>query len=113
MILTDLLGSEVHDQKGQPAGHVIDVRFLLTGTGAGEPGQARLHGLIISPRTRSSFLGYERTNVNAPAPIARFLARRHRGSFLVLWPDIEAITGHRIKLRPGYTRYNPQLADNP
>ncbi|MGO4534706.1 PRC-barrel domain-containing protein [Leifsonia sp. 2MCAF36] len=110
MILSDLLGSPVLDASGQRLGQVVDARFVLDGPPDGMLAAARLHGLVVSPHAHSSFAGYERTGVDAPALIARFLRRRARGSFLVLWTDLESFTDDVIRLRAGATLYSPRLA---
>jgi len=49
----------------------------------------RVLGLVISPRTKSSFLGYERPGATAPVMLAALLRCRHRGTFLApgtTWP---------------------------
>jgi hypothetical protein len=116
MILGDLLDAPVWDGATQ-VGFVIDVRLALDGPAEGLVATPRVHGLLVSVRTGTSFLGYERTDVNAPAILARWLAWRHRGTFLVLWEDVaEAAaapqTGRdaRVVLRPGYRRWSPALA---
>jgi hypothetical protein len=114
MILSDVLGSPVLDAHGERLGFAVDVRFVLNPSGEDRRTpqiEAWLYGFIVSPHTRSSYLGYDRSDVNAPALIARFLAWRHRGSFLVLWPDVERATGGRIELRQGYRRYRSGLRD--
>lgn len=109
MILSDILGSQVRNSAGHKVGHVIDARFVLDGN----PGQlladARLQGLIVSPRSAHSFLGYERYNITQPWPFAQFLLWRHRGSFLLLWKDIARINAGVVNLRPDYTEYDPML----
>jgi hypothetical protein len=111
MILGDLLGTPVHDAAGLRLGRVADARFTINGP----PGQlladARLLGLIVSPHSASSFLGYERTGLARPWPIAHLLRWRHRGSFLVLWADIDMIGTDTVRLREGFTAYNPALND--
>lgn len=111
MILSDLLQSAVYSDTGERLGVVIDVRFVLDGPPDGLLASPRLHGLIVSPRSQSSFLGYERTEVDSPAIIAAFLRWRARGSFLVLWPDLAAIGADGVHLRPGATRYGAGLSD--
>lgn len=64
---------------------------------------------LPAPHARSSYMGYARSNVNAPLPLARLLAWRHRGSFLVLWKDVQAIDPSGITLRSGFTKYRPDL----
>src|SRR5689334_13870826 len=101
MLLTDLLGSKVFGPRF--VGFVSDVRFLLDPVSTDQPTPpAQLYGLIVSPHARSSSLGYERSGITSPWPIARLVGWRHRGSFLVLWPDILRIDARRIELRPGH-----------
>jgi hypothetical protein len=107
MILSDLLGAVVYGE--EPLGHVTDVRFVLEGSSNQPMPPARLHGLIVSPHTKSSPLGFERTEIRSPWPIAQLEHWLHRDSFLVLWADIAAILPERIQLRPGFTRYSALL----
>ena len=95
MIITDLLGTRVFGPDF--LGFVSDVRFYLESETEGQP--ARLHGILISPHARSSSLGFERSGVRSPWPIAALVRRRHRGSFLVRWSDIERLEVGRIQLR--------------
>ncbi|WP_079555692.1 hypothetical protein [Arthrobacter sp. 49Tsu3.1M3] len=46
-----------------------------------------------------------------PWPIGHLLRWRHRGSFLVLWADIDTIGTDTVRLREGFTAYNPALND--
>lgn len=110
MILSDLLGSPVVDSSGERLGQVVDARFVLDGPPDGMLAAARLYGLVVSAHSHTSFAGYERTGVDAPALIARFLRWRARGSFLVLWSDLESFTDDVIHLRSGATLYSPRLA---
>ena len=100
MIITDLLGSRVFGEDF--LGYVTDVRFRLDMDSLGHP--ARLYGIIVSPHARSSSLGFERSGVRSPWPIAALVRWRHRGSFLVQWADIARFDLARIQLRPGYER---------
>jgi hypothetical protein len=109
MILSDMLGLTVLDPEGAKLGRVIDARFRLEGHTI--PARARLTGLIVSPRSASSYLGYERRGETRPAVLGRFLRWRHRGSFLVAWADIARIDEHTIKLRPGFERGGVSLED--
>jgi hypothetical protein len=83
------------------------VRFCLDTESVGLP--ARLYGIIVSPHARSSSLGFERSGVRSPWPIASLVRWRHRGSFLVRWADLERIDVERIQLRPGFERASPEL----
>ncbi|MGO4807929.1 PRC-barrel domain containing protein [Arthrobacter sp. 2MCAF15] len=111
MILGDLLGTPVHDPGGVRLGRVADARFTIDGP----PGQlltgTSLLGLVASPHSASSFLGYERTGVARPWPVAQLLRWRHSGSFLVLWADIDIIGTDSVRLREGFTAYSPALSD--
>lgn len=111
MILTDLLQVPVLSADGTRLGVVVDVRFVLDGPPDGLLASPRLHGVIVSPRSRTSLLGYERTDVTRPALIAAFLRWRSRGSFLVLWADLASITGNGVRLRPDATRYTLLLSE--
>ena len=112
MILSALLGSPVLTADGERLGEVVDARFVLDGPPDGMLAAARLHGLVVSPHSHSSFAGYERTGVDAPALIARFLRWRARGSMLVLWSDLASFADDVIRLRPDATLYSPRLEDS-
>ena len=111
MILTDLLGSEVFGQEF--LGYVSDVRFVLDETSTDQPTPiARLYGLVVSPHARSSSLGFERSGVRSPWPIAALVNWRHRGSFLVRWSDIQRIERRRVQLRLDFARWSPDLSQS-
>jgi len=109
MILSDLLGTEVHEADGTAVGRVIDARFRLEGNTS--PSRARLVGLIVSRGAFTSYLGYERTVASRPVLLDRLLRALHRGSFLVLWEDIAAIEQHRVVLRADYERRTSALPE--
>ncbi|MGY4643200.1 PRC-barrel domain-containing protein [Cellulomonas sp. URHB0016] len=107
MILGDLLDAPVRDAAGRRLGFVVDVRLVLDGPVTGLLAAPRVHGLLVSPRTRTSFMGYERTDVRSPALVARYLRWRHRGTFLVLWSDVDVASGQAVTLADGYRRWSP------
>lgn len=109
MILSDLLDAPVTDARGARIGYVIDARFVLDGPLDGLLAVPRLHGLLVSPRTGTSFLGYERSGVRSPALLARWFAWRHRGTFLVHWADVASVEEGRVVLADGYQRWSPAL----
>jgi len=109
MILSDLLDVPVIDADGKRVGFVIDARFVLDGPPDGQLAAPRLHGLLVSPRTGTSFLGYERSDVRSPAVLAHWFAWRHRGTFLVHWTDVAAVTADAVQLRPDHRRWAPVL----
>jgi sporulation protein YlmC with PRC-barrel domain len=119
MIASDLLDAPVLDADGTHVGFVVDLRLVLDGTPDGPLARPRLHGLVVSPRSRSSFLGYERSAVSQPWPVAQLVRRRHRGTFLVHWSDVASVPGSQevadprrqaaVVLARGVTRYDARL----
>ena len=65
MLLTDRLGVAVLDAHAQRVGTVGDVR-LAAPHDPHQQTMTQLLGVIVSPRTRSSYLGYERSDADAP-----------------------------------------------
>ena len=111
MELSRLLGLRVIDAAQHPVGTVVDVRLTIAGDRDHNPPTPRVLGLVISPRTKSSFLGYERSDANAPMVLAALLRWRHRGTFLAAWEDVAKVGTDLVRLRPGYTRYSAVLRD--
>ena len=111
MQLSRFLGLRVIDAAQHPVGTVVDVRLVLSGDPEQDPPAPRMLGLVISPRTRSSFLGFERSGADAPAVLARLFRWRHRGTFLAAWDDVARVGSDLVKLRPGYIRYSAVLRD--
>jgi len=109
MILSDLLDARVLDADGAHVGYVVDVRFVLDGPPAGPLAAPRLHGLLVSPRTGTSYLGFERRDVRAPWPVAHWYRWRHRGTFLARWTDVAAVDAGGVHLRAGARRFEPGL----
>ena len=109
MILGDIFGRPVLGADQTYLGHAIDARLTA---GVDENGQClpeELFGLIISPHSSTSFLGYERETTRAPWAIALFMRWHHRGTFLIRWPDIASIDEKYIHLRAGHQRYSAAL----
>ncbi|WP_445169317.1 hypothetical protein ACTXG7_08355 [Mycolicibacterium sp. Dal123E01] len=109
MQLSNLLELTVVDGAGNPVGTVIDVRLSLPSTTDDRPGTPTLFGIIVSPHTRSSYLGYERGRATRPRLLAALLRWRHRGTFLALWGDISGVTDNKITLSGDVTKYSPVL----
>lgn len=108
MILSDLQRLPV-ECEGKRIGYVADARFEVESDFNDVFGDMVLVGIIVSERRSASFLGYERSGVNAPWLIARFLAWRHRGSFLIGWQDIEIIKDRVVTVRSGFDRRSSRL----
>jgi sporulation protein YlmC with PRC-barrel domain len=109
MILNDMLGTKVTDSNGELLGQVSDARFALDSAPTQLLSTARLVGIIVSPRTATSFLGYERQGMTQPWPVAQLLRWWHRGSFLVLWEDIAMMGSQEVVLRPDFVAYESAL----
>jgi hypothetical protein len=107
MILSDLLGQPV--LADNLVGYVTDVRFLVQEGPDGQPGPAHAYGIIVSPHARISRLGYERSRVRSPWPIAALQRRRHRGTVLVRWSDIESISSMAVHLKARYVLHPAEL----
>ena len=111
MQLSSLLGLRVIDAAQHPVGTVVDVRLTMAGDSESNPPTPRILGFVVSPRTTSSFLGYERSDAKAPTMLAALTRWRHRGTFLAAWDDVARVESGLIRLRAGYTRYSPVLRD--
>lgn len=109
MLLSDLLELPVLTAAEERIGYANDVRFVLDGPPEDVLAGPQLYGLVVSPRRRGSFLGYERRAVAAPALINRFLTWRHAGSVLVLWPEVRLVAADAVHLAAGYHPYDPVL----
>jgi hypothetical protein len=109
MQLSKLLGLQVIDAAQHPVGTVVDVRLTMSGDPHHDPAAPQVVGLVISPRTRSSFLGYERSDADAPVILAALFRWRHRGTFLAAWEDVARVGSGLVKLRAGYTRHSAVL----
>ncbi|MCW2557291.1 MAG: hypothetical protein JWP55_1255 [Mycobacterium sp.] len=112
MQLSELLGLDVLDATAQRLGTIVDVRLAITGDLDDNPDTPTLFGLVISPRTRSSYLGYERSDARRPTVLAALLCWRHRGTFVALWDDVARVDAESVFLRAGFGRYAPTLRDD-
>jgi hypothetical protein len=109
MQLSRLLGLSVTDADRRHVGTVVDVRLATSGDPQHDPGSPHLFGILVSPRTASSYLGYERSGFGGPRLLAALLRWRHRGTFLATWPDIACIGPDAVELRRDYQAYSPVL----
>ncbi|OBF94490.1 hypothetical protein A5790_10400 [Mycobacterium sp. 852002-51152_SCH6134967] len=109
MQLSEILGLPVCDADALSVGTVVDVRLHFRDGGDPASSTPQLFGLVVSPHTRSSYLGYERSGVNKPRALAALLRWRHRGTRLVLWQDVARIDSDAVTLRPGFQSYSPVL----
>lgn len=112
MQLSEIVGLEALDDAGQHVGTVVDVRLAVSGQLDDHPGEPTVFGLLVSPRTHSSYLGYERSDARKPRALAALLRWRHRGTFLALWNDVARIDVNTLSMRAEFTRYSPTLHDD-
>jgi hypothetical protein len=68
MILGDLLGTPVYASDGTRLGRLADARFVTDGSHHQLMADAHLMGMVVSPHSASSFLGYEQTALTSPGP---------------------------------------------
>lgn len=108
MLLSDVVKLPVF-ANGELLGRVIDARFEVAVRDEEIVGPARLLGLVVNHNNSASYLGYERTSVRRPWLLARYLAWRHRGAFLLAWKDIDRIGHSGVQVRPGFTRQGVSL----
>ncbi|PYY55900.1 MULTISPECIES: PRC-barrel domain-containing protein [unclassified Curtobacterium] len=109
MLLSDLLNRTVTDADGARLGRVLDVRFVLDGPVDGQLAAPQFHGILVSPRRASAFLGYERSDMRAPWLVAHYLHWRNRDTFLVLRNDIARVNTDGVTLQPNAQHWSPQL----
>ena len=98
-------GLPVNDSQFTELGTVVDVRLAAP---PDDHQQTPTHvvGLVISPHTRSSYLGYERTDARAPRLLARIVWWRHRETFVAAWDDVARVEETCITLRSDSRRYS-------
>lgn len=108
LLLTDLLGAVVVEGEDR-IGHVIDARFVIDGSPGVLLSRARLLGVIVGPRPNVGFLGYERRDMRAPAPLAAVFRRRERGAHLVASEDLVEFADDRLRVREGHTHWSANL----
>ncbi|TDN90666.1 PRC-barrel domain-containing protein [Microbacterium sp. BK668] len=98
MLLSDLLGCRVLDPDGTSLGTVVDVRFRRGPARRTREADLQLVALIVSPRSRMSYYGYERGRVDAPAVINAIMARLHRGARVIPWECVAEIRDGELEL---------------
>lgn len=99
MRLSDVLGSQVVDVDGRPAGHVRDVRLVQDGPLQGAFGAGlRVAGLVVGPNAVSSRLGYDRRPMRAPWLVAALARRASRGVRYVEWDEVDELADRVVTL---------------
>jgi PRC-barrel domain len=97
MRLSELLGAEVVDRRGDVVGKVLDVRLTRSGPLIESFGAAfELRSLIVGRHTFGARLGFEENDVRGPAPLRWLFRWVHRDARLVPWSEVRAVQAHRI-----------------
>lgn len=110
LMLSDLLGAPVIEGE-RHIGHVVDLRFLVEESAGEALGRARLLGLLVGTHRHVGFLGYERDDMRAPAPLAWLLKRRRSACHLVETADVVSFADGVVRVREGHRRWSPVLTD--
>ena len=98
MRLSDLLTSEVVDERGERLGHVRDVELVRDGRPIGAFGPAyRVQALVIGKGSLGARLGLDREHVNSPWLLRVVFGRRTPRS--IPWADVVAVEDQRIRVR--------------
>jgi sporulation protein YlmC with PRC-barrel domain len=98
--MSDLVGATVRDPSGQVVGTVSDVRLVQDGPRLGDWGRAlRIQGLVISPRHRGGWLGYERDRARGPWLIRALSQWLHKDSVFASWADVASVQHRQVELR--------------
>jgi sporulation protein YlmC with PRC-barrel domain len=108
MRLSDLLDSEVIDETGKMLGRVHEVRAIQNGPLQGAFGAAlTIEGLIVGRGSLGTRLGFDRTDVNAPAAV-RWIFEGIKGNrFFVPWNKIVAIHEDGIRVAGTQDEFGP------
>src|SRR4051812_44693728 len=98
MRLSDLLTSQVVDQRGDHLGHVRDVELLRTGPPIDGFGPTyRVHALVIGKGSLGARLGLDREHVHSPWLLRVVFGRRPPRS--IPWSDVVTVEDRRIHVR--------------
>jgi hypothetical protein len=99
MRLSELLGAEVTDEQGRPAGRVHDVRLTQDGPVIGGFGaRFRLAGLVVGKRALGARLGYDRGDMHGPWLVKAIAGSLHRQGRYVEWGRVQAVEPGRIRI---------------
>ena len=98
MRLSDLLASEVVDERGEHLGHVRDVGFARDGVWIEGFGPAyRVESLIVGKGSLGARLGFDHEHMERPW-LLRVLFGRHRPRSIA-WSDVVSVDDQRVCVR--------------
>jgi hypothetical protein len=99
MRLSDLLGSQVIDSRGEKCGKVHDVRAVQDGAVVYPFGAAlRIEGLVVGKGGLGERFGFHRSTVHGPWLLKAFFEWRHRDAVYAPWGAVAAIREGAIYL---------------
>ena len=93
MRLSEILGNQVVDERGEPLGVVADVQLVR------EDGWWTVKGLRVAQGHVRSLFGYEREGAGGPALVRWFVRRLHRGDRFVPWSDVRFVSDAIVRVR--------------
>jgi hypothetical protein len=108
MRLSDLLGCEVLDERGERVGHVHDLRLVKDGPLQGAFGPAyRVQGLLVGAGSWGSRLGFDRGEMKGPLPLKMLFRWFHSDARFVDWTLIASLGKRAIRLSVPKDRLPP------
>ena len=114
MRLTDLLGSEVRDERDESIGRVEDVRVVQDGPILGSFGAAyRVRGLLVGGWSVGFRLGFGRAAVRGPLPLKLLFGRLARRARFVEWERVRAVENGVIRIAGTASELGPPPLPGP
>jgi sporulation protein YlmC with PRC-barrel domain len=93
MRLSEILGNQVVDERGEPLGVVADVQLVR------DEGYWTVKGLRVAQGHVRSLFGYEREGAGGPAVVRWLVRRLHRGDRFVPWEDVRFVSDRLVRVR--------------
>jgi sporulation protein YlmC with PRC-barrel domain len=93
MRLSEILGNQVVDERGEPLGVVADVQLVR------DEGYWTVKGLRVAQGHVRSLFGYEREGAGGPAVVRWLVRRLHRGDRFVPWEDVRFVSDQLVRVR--------------
>ena len=93
MRLSEILGNQVVDERGEALGVVADVQLVR------DEGYWTVKGLRVAQGHVRSLFGYEREGAGGPAVVRWLVRRLHRGDRFVPWEDVRFVSDRLVRVR--------------
>jgi hypothetical protein len=99
MRLSEILGCEVVDERGEPAGKVRDVRLVQDGPPIGQFGaRLRVSGLVVGGWGLGDRFGYHRSAMKGPWLVKALVGVAQRGGGFVDWSRVLSVDPARARI---------------